>query len=156
MTTLVHRDGSPDQGRADSVRWSSVLLGIPLVATIFIAVIRGSRHFSWDWPTHAHHHLLANIATAVGLAVVALLVLIGPLHRGERWSWWGLAVAGLSLNGSYWLGNVTVGLGIDPLVPNLAQSVLTLSFLAGLVLAWREIGSEDSRGPASTSRQGGS
>lgn len=156
MTTHAHPDGSRDQEHPRRLRSSSALLGIPLIAAMLIAVIRGSRHFSWDWPTHAHHHLLANIATAVGLAIVALLVLVGPLQRGERWSWWGLAVTGLSLFGGYWLGNVTVGLGIDPLVPNVAQSVLSLSFLAGLVLAWRELDPEDSTRAASTSRQGGS
>lgn len=154
MTTHAHRDDSRDQEHPRGLRLSSALLAVPLIAAMLIAVIRGSRHFSWDWPTHAHHHLLANIATAVGLAIVALLVLIGPLQRGEPWSWWGLAVTGLALFGGYWLGNVTVGLGIDPLVPNVAQSVLTLSFLVGLVLAWRELDPEDSERVASASSHG--
>lgn len=156
MATQVQRAGSQAREHPRRLRLSSALLGIPLLAAMLIAVIRGSRHFSWDWPTHAHHHLLANIATAVGLAIVALLILIGPLQRGEQWAWWGLAVTGLCLFGGYWLGNVTVGLGIDPLVPNIAQTVLTLSFLVGLVLTWSEVDAGDSRRDISTSGRGGS
>lgn len=60
---------------------------------------------------HAHHHLIAHITSVVGLSVVSLLVLAGPLQRGQRWAWWGLLVTGVAIYGGFWLGNVVVGLG---------------------------------------------
>lgn len=121
------------------MRVASVLLSLPLLATIFIALTRGTRHFSLDWPIHAHHHLLANIAAAVALSVVSLLLIFGPLRRSERWAWWALVVAGVGIYGGFWLGNLAVGLGEPGLAPNSSQAVQTVLYLAGLVLAWREM-----------------
>lgn len=122
--------------------WASVptlLLRAPLVVSIGVAVIRGSRHFSWDWPTHAHHHLVGNISTVVGLSVVSLLIVRGPLRDGEAWAWWALVVSGLALFGGYWLGNVTVGFGEPATQANVAQTVLTLSYASGLAVARRTL-----------------
>lgn len=120
-------------------------VAVPLVATIGIAVIRGSRHFAWDWPTHAHHHLLAHITAAVGLSVVALMVLFGPLRRRKGWAWWALVVAGVAIFGGYWAGNLTVGLGIEAAQPNTAQAVLTATYTLGLMALRRQL--HHGRGP---------
>ncbi len=121
------------------MRLVSSLLGLPLVATILIALIQGTRHLCWDWPVHAHHHLLAHITSAVGLSVVSLLLLLGPLQRRELWAWWALAIAGVAIYGGFWLGNATVGLGEPIAAPNTSQAVQTASYLLGLALAWREL-----------------
>lgn len=109
---------------------------MPLVATVLVSLIRGTRHLASDWPVHAHHHLIADITGAVGLAVVSLLILIGPMRRRERWAWWALLVAGTAIYGGFWLGNAVVGLGEPGAVPNTAQAVLSALYLAGLALAW--------------------
>lgn len=114
-----------------------ILLAAPLVATILVAVIRGSRHFGWDWPTHAHHHLLAHITGATGLSVIALLVLFQALRHDQRWAWWALVVTGIAIFGGYWAGNITVGLGIEAALPNTAQAVLTGTYTLGVVLAYQ-------------------
>ena len=121
------------------MRLVSSLLGLPLVATILIALIQGTRHLSWDWPVHAHHHLLAHITSAVGLSIVSLLLIFGPLQRRERWAWWALALAGVAIYGGFWLGNATVGLGEPGAAPNTSQAVQTVSYLLGLALGWREL-----------------
>lgn len=54
-----------------------------------IALIRGTRHLAWDWQVHAHHHLVAQITGAVGLAVVSLALLV-PMNVGVGWSAWRL------------------------------------------------------------------
>lgn len=125
-------------------RAATLLLSIPLVATILIAVIRGTRHFGWDWPTHAHHHLAAHISGAVGLAVVGLLVMLEA--RSEPWAWWALAVAGVAIFGGYWIASAAVGLGIEAAVPNTAQGILTLTYAAGLVVARRRPDVSEARG----------
>ncbi len=122
-----------------AVRLVSSLLGLPLIATILISLIQGTRHLSWDWPVHAHHHLLAHIASAVGLSVVSLLLIFGPLQRGEPWVWWALAIAGLAIYGGFWLGNAAVGLGEPGAAPNTSQAVQTVLYMLGLALGWREV-----------------
>lgn len=133
----------PEEDRAPLVaRAPVVLLALPLLATIAVAVVRGSRHFGWAWPVHAQHHLVAHIAGSVGLAGVGLLILFLPLRQGrEPWAWWALALAGAAIFGGFWLGNVTVGLGEPSTVPNTAQSVLTLLYVAGL--AWSALDLRD-------------
>ncbi len=122
------------------MRTVSALLGLPLVATIVIALAQGTRHFAWDWPVHAHHHLLAHLSSAVGLCIVSLLLVFGPLRRGEAWAWWALCIAGVAIYGGYWLGNATVGLGEPGLAPNTSQAIQTLMYVAGLVLARGHLG----------------
>lgn len=127
------------------MRLVSILLSLPLVATILVLLVQATRHLYWDWPVHAHHHLLAHIASGVGLAVVSLLLVFRPLRRRERWAWWGLAVAGVAIYGGYWLGNALVGLGEPGLGPNASQAAQTALYLAGLALAWRELGDRGGR-----------
>lgn len=125
------------------MRLVSVLLGLPLVATILVGLIRGTRHLTWDWPVHAHHHLVAHVTSAVGLSVVSLLVLAGPMQRRERWAWWALLVTGTAIYGGFWLGNAVVGLGEPGAVPNTAQAVQTAAYLLGLILGWRRMDPPD-------------
>ena len=119
------------------MRLVSILLGLPLIATILIAIIQGTRHLSWDWPVHAHHHLLAHITAAVGLSVVSLMLILGPLKRRELWAWWALVIAGLAIYGGFWLGNLTVGLGEAAARPNASQAVQSFLYVLGLLLGWR-------------------
>ena len=121
------------------IRFASLLLGLPLVATILIALIQGTRHLSWSWPVHAHHHLISHIALAVGLGAICIMLIVGPLRRQERWSWWALAVAGVANYGGFWIGNVTIGLGEPAAGPNTSQAVQSALYAAGLVVAWREL-----------------
>ena len=120
------------------MRLVSSLLGLPLVATILIALIQGTRHLSWDWPVHAQHHLLAHITSAVGLSVVSLFLIFGPLKRREPWAWWALAIAGVGIYGGFWLGNATVGLGEAGAAPITSQAIQSVLYLIGLILGWRE------------------
>jgi hypothetical protein len=121
------------------MRLASVLLGLPLIATILVALIQGTRHLAWSWPAHAQHHLISHIALAVGLGTICLLLVAGPLRRSERWSWWALAVAGIAIYGGFWLGNATVGLGEPGAGPNTSQAIQSALYVSGLVIAWREL-----------------
>lgn len=125
--------------RRTPLKLASTLLALPLGATILVSLVRGTRHLAWDWPVHAHHHLIANISVAVGLSVVSLLILFGPVQRRERWAWWALLIAGAAIYGGFWLGNAVVGLGEPGAVPNTAQAVQTAVYAAGLVVAWRAL-----------------
>lgn len=117
------------------MRLASVLLALPLIANALVNVIQAPRHFSEGWPVHAQHHLLDHITSAVGLSVVSLLLIFGPLKRGERWAWWGPVVAGVVLFGGYWLANATVGLGLPSTVPNVSQAIQAALYSIGLGLA---------------------
>lgn len=122
------------------MRLTSVLLGGPLVATVLIALIQGTRHLTADWPVHAHHHLTAHISGAVGLSIVSLVIVAGPLQRREPWTLWAMLVAGVAIFGGYWLGNIAVGLGEPGTAPNASQALLSIIYLSGLVLGWRQFG----------------
>jgi hypothetical protein len=139
LSQITRQDVGQMTGRR-SIRLASVFLGVPLAATVLVSLIRGTRHLASDWPVHAHHHLIADITGAVGLAVVSLLILIGPIRKRETWAWWALLVAGVAIYGGFWLGNAVVGLGEPGAVPNTAQAVLSALYLTGLVLAWRALG----------------
>ncbi len=121
------------------MRLVQVLLGLPLVATIGIALIQGSRHLAWDWPAHAHHHLIAHISGVCGLALLSLILVFGPLQRRERWAWWCLVLSGLCIYGGYWLGNFLVGLGEPSAPPNTSQAIQSALYVVGLIFAWRAL-----------------
>jgi hypothetical protein len=91
---------------------------------------------------------LAPIAAVVGLSVVSLLILAGPMQRRERWAWWSLLVAGMAIYGGFWLGNAVVGLGEPGRVPNTAQAVQTAVYSAGLLLGWRRLETPEARSDA--------
>jgi hypothetical protein len=110
-----------------------------LVANALINVLQATRHFSEGWPVHAQHHLLDHISSAVGLSLVSLLLVFGPLKRGERWAWWGLAVAGVMLFGGYWFANVTIGLGLPSAIPNASQAIQAALYSIGLGLALQAV-----------------
>lgn len=122
------------------MRLPKVLLTIPLVATIFVALTRATVHFELGWPIHAQHHLVHQIVLFIGISMLGLMLLYGPLARGETWSWWGLLIAGLAIHGGFWLGHPLVGLGEPGTLPNTAQAVLSALYVAGLVTAWRALG----------------
>lgn len=126
-------------GEGRSMKAASIFLGLPLATTVLVSLIRGTRHLAWEWPVHAHHHLIGNISTAVGLSLVGLMVLFGPMQRREKWAWWALLIAGAAIYGGFWLGNVVVGLGEPGAVPNTAQGVQTGLYLVGLILGWRAV-----------------
>lgn len=130
------------------MRLVSALLGLSLLASILVTLFRGTRHLAWDWPVHAHHHLIAQIAAVVGLSVVSLLILAGPMRRRERWAWWSLLVAGMAIYGGFWLGTAVVGLGEPGTVPNTAQAVQTAVYAAGLLLGWRRLETPEARSDA--------
>lgn len=118
---------------------ASVFLGLPLVAAVLVSLFRGTRHLARDWPVHAHHHLVGNVSTAVGLALVGLLIVLGPMRRRERWAWWALVIAGVAIYGGFWAGNAIVGLGEPGAVPNTAQGIQSGLYLVGLVLGRRAL-----------------
>ena len=119
------------------MKLACVLLAIPLVANAFINAVQAPRHFSEGWPVHAQHHLLDHITAAIGLSAVSLLLVFGPLRRGERWAWWALVAAGIALFGGYWLATATLGLGTPSTVPNASQAVQAVLYVFGLGLAVR-------------------
>jgi hypothetical protein len=121
------------------MRLASLLLGLSLVATILVALIQGTRHLSWSWPVHAHHQLISQIALAVGMSIICLMLISGPLRRMERWSWWALAVGGVATYGGFWIGNATIGLGEPGAAPNTSQAIQSALYASGLVIAWREL-----------------
>lgn len=115
---------------------SKVLLTIPLIATIFVALTRATVHFELDWPVHAQHHLIHQIVLMIGISLVGLIILYGPLIRGERWAWWGLLLTGIAIHGGFWLGHPIVGLGEPGTIPNTAQGILSALYAGGLLAAW--------------------
>lgn len=88
-----------------------VLMTIPLVTTIWFTLTVTPQHFALKWPTHAQHHLVSDMSVSIGICVIALILVFGPLRDHQSWSLWALLIAGLANFGSYWLGNLTTGLG---------------------------------------------
>lgn len=121
------------------MRAAKVLMTIPLCATIFVALGRATRHFALDWPVHAQHHLIHQIVMFVGIAVIGLMLVYGPLARRERWSWWALVIAAVAIHGGFWLGHPIVGMGEPATMPNVAQGILSALFVAGLFVARRAL-----------------
>lgn len=121
------------------VKLTKTLLAIPLATTILVALGRATVHFELGWPVHAQHHLVHQIVLFLGLVAVGFMLLYGPLARRERWAWWTMLVVGISIFGGFWLGHPLVGLGEPGLIPNTAQAILSLLFLAGLAVGWREV-----------------
>ncbi len=100
---------------------TSTLLSLPLLATILISLIQATRHVAEGWPIHAQNHLVGHISVAVGLAIVSLLLVFGPLRRREHWAWW--AVAGSATYVGFWIANLTVGFGESATLPNTSQAI---------------------------------
>lgn len=121
------------------MKLARILLTLPLVAAIFVALARATRHFAWGWPAHAQHHLVQHIGVSFGLAAVSLILVGSPLQRGEWWAWWTLLLAGVCLYGSHWIGNLAVGLGEDGRVPNTAQAIQSGIYVLGLAWSFRAL-----------------
>lgn len=128
------------------MRTAKILLTIPLAATIIVALTRATVHFELSWPMHAQHHLVHQIVLFIGISILGLLLVFGPLKRKESWAWWALLVTGLSIFGGFWLGHPLVGLGEPGMIPNTAQGILTLCFALGLGFAWFTLNKQEDHG----------
>lgn len=139
---LIKHGAFPSRDRIVYIEHMAItkaLLTIPLIVTIFVALVRATVHFELDWPVHAQHHLVHQIVLMVGISALGLMLLYGPLARLEFWAWWGMIAVGVSIHGGYWLGHPLVGLGEPGAIPNTAQVILSLLFAAGLATSWRRL-----------------
>lgn len=123
------------------MRFSTLLVGFPLVATMVNAVVMGGRHFFLsDWPDHAYHHLARQIILDCGLSLLGLVLLRRFLVVGaEPWLWWSLVVVGAAIFGGYWLSSLALGLGEPNTLAYSARVAYSTSYVVGLVMLWRKL-----------------
>jgi len=85
------------------------------------------------WPPHARFHVLQALLWIVGFDLVILLLVLGPLARGDRWARWALVLAWPFVHGSYFVALLRGG-GPPELGAHLA--LLVVALLYGLGLLW--------------------
>lgn len=129
------------------MRLALALLSLPLSFQILLHVFVFPEHLTeYSWPGHAQHHLLRSAVGGDGMAVCGLVLAFGPLRQGNRGAWAALAVIGVAFYGGFWLATASVDFGetgftrYGTLGHNAVQ---TLLYAIGLLLAWRNIQSED-------------
>ncbi len=102
-----------------------------------------------DWPPHAKFHLFNGLGGLLGADGLILLLAWGPLRRGERWAWFGVAFAMLTVMAGFLTGASLTEGGLasqQGVVAGGAQlmrgaAVVFTASVAGLVLAWPRAGS---------------
>ena len=71
-------------------------LGAPFAAKLHL--------FQPGATAHQDFHVVWEAAKYFAASVMALAITLGPLARGERWAWWTLLVATLTLFGGVFVG----------------------------------------------------
>jgi|GEM_PF-4241724 len=60
-----------------------------------------------DWGTHhAEFHMITGLFYTLALCAIIIVLTWIPLKRGERWAWWTIAVAAVTIHGGHFLGDV--------------------------------------------------
>lgn len=92
------------------------------------------------WPLHARFHVLQALLWIAGLDAVIVALALGPLRRGERWSWWTLVSAGASAHAGYFASLAAIrGGGPPEMSAHLVLGALMAAYGAGLALGWRAL-----------------
>jgi hypothetical protein len=101
-------------------------LGAPFAAQL---------HFGQaDATAHQNFHVVWEAFKYFAASLACLAIVLGPLRRGERWAWWTMLVACLSLFGGVFVAHALSGGG--PAIDHWSYGTfLVVSMLALTVLA---------------------
>jgi hypothetical protein len=114
-----------------------VLLGFATVAHMGGYLYAAPEHVVDPmWPPHARFHVLQALLWIVGFDLVLLLLILGPLARGERWVRWALLLAWPFVHASYFVALLCGG-GPPQTAAHLALLVVALLYGVGLAWVWR-------------------
>lgn len=101
-------------------------LGAPFAASL---------HFGQtDATAHQNFHVVWEVFKYFAASSACLAIALGPLRRGERWAWWTMLVACLSLFGGVFVAHALSGGG--PAIDHWSYgSFLVVSIVSLVVLA---------------------
>jgi hypothetical protein len=118
-----------------------VLLTLAFAGTAFGNVLFTPRHLGErEWPRHATTHVVQGLAWLVGLAVVGLVLVWGPLRTGEWWAAWAVLLVAAFLHGGF-LVPLLLREPWRVIWTDLWYTGVALAAVAGaLVLAWPHLG----------------
>ena len=105
--------------------------GLGVLGAPFAAMI----HFGQaDASAHQNFHVVWEAFKYFAASAVCVAIALGPLHRGERWAWWAMLLACLSLFGGMFVAHA-LSLG-GPAIDHWSYgSFLVISIAALTVLA---------------------
>ena len=117
-----------------------------LAVLLFVVLVRFPNHLNDAiWTVHAKTHLISQISVIAGLCTTMLILVWRFFHAGPRWLWWGLFAFGLFTFGGYWAGKLFFEAGTQWKPGNTLLLILTLTFIAGLLLSWPHFSSSARR-----------
>jgi hypothetical protein len=123
---------------AGIVKVAQYLIVLTLVALLFVYVARFPNHFSdASWPAHAKAHLFSQLSIGAGFSIVALIISVRFFRSQHKWVWWALLGFGVFSFGGYWVGKILMEPETQWRSGNMVFSVLSVSYLLGLILSWR-------------------
>lgn len=117
---------------------------LPLFACVVDARVCIGHFLQSGWPPHESFHLLMGLAgllAAYGLIFVLVRI---PLRRGERWAWFAIAGAAITVHGGQLLSDIVTDGGLRNQAPMLGNGsmvfggIVAVLFLygVGLLLTW--------------------
>ncbi len=109
----------------------TIVHGLGALGAPFAAMI----HFGQEDATaHQDFHVVWEAFKYFAASVVCVAIALGPLRRGERWAWWAMLVACVSLFGGVFVAHALSGGG--PAIDHWSYgSFLVISIAALAVLA---------------------
>jgi hypothetical protein len=89
-----------------------------------------------SWPAHARFHVLQALLWIVGFDLALLVLIFGPLARGDRGVRWVLLLAWLFVHGGYFVALLRGG-GPPQVAAHVALLVVAVIYGVGLAWVWR-------------------
>jgi hypothetical protein len=96
------------------------------------------------WPSHALFHVVMGLGSLLAACGLILVLAWGPLKRGERWAWFAIGIAVLTIHGFQLLGDLVTdgglrnqqGMVASGTVLMTAIVVSLLLYAVALTLSW--------------------
>ena len=127
----------PDRARRSAK--STALMAVPVAGHLLGYLPPAWRHVADPtWPPHARFHAFQSLFLVMGSDTAALIAILGPVRRRERWSLWILLLYLFFVQAGYFAAVAAVPKGRPRgLRFHLLFGTALVMFAVGLARAWR-------------------
>jgi hypothetical protein len=115
------------------------LIALASVAHAMVYLVAAPEHVvDQAWPDHARFHVLQALVWVVGFDLVAAVIALIPLRRGERWALWALGAAFVALHVGYFAAEIALpdGAPHDRLRADGVLGAVLVLYAAGLAMSF--------------------